>query len=158
MTNSVPTRRASDVVPRREGRARLARNGHPNPPGSQLGLRRITPKNHRYRASRPQLDRWVKVPRRRWGPVAGRLLSAAVAVGDRHAAVLAEGLGGDARAERALAALVFGHVRSEEHTSELQSLMRISYAVFCLKKKTTQNEQNIEIRNQVPEQSKHMHT
>src|SRR3546814_9519226 len=29
------------------------------------------------------------------------------------------------------------HRRSEEHTSELQSLMRISYAVFCLKKKTT---------------------
>src|SRR3546814_10750632 len=29
--------------------------------------------------------------------------------------------------------------RSEEHTSELQSLMRISYAVFCLKKKTNQN-------------------
>src|SRR3546814_8358142 len=28
-------------------------------------------------------------------------------------------------------------VRSEEHTSELQSLMRISYAVFCLKKQTT---------------------
>src|SRR3546814_7290714 len=30
-------------------------------------------------------------------------------------------------------------LRSEEHTSELQSLMRISYAVFCLKKKNTQN-------------------
>src|SRR3546814_7106151 len=29
------------------------------------------------------------------------------------------------------------HWRSEEHTSELQSLMRTSYAVFCLKKKTT---------------------
>src|SRR3546814_5731513 len=29
-----------------------------------------------------------------------------------------------------------GGLRSEEHTSELQSLMRISYAVFCLKKKT----------------------
>src|SRR3546814_5235509 len=29
--------------------------------------------------------------------------------------------------------------RSEEHTSELQSLMRISYAVFCLKKKTYSN-------------------
>src|SRR3546814_7017970 len=29
------------------------------------------------------------------------------------------------------------HDRSEEHTSELQSLMRISYAVFCFKKKTT---------------------
>src|SRR3546814_3909621 len=34
--------------------------------------------------------------------------------------------------------------RSEEHTSELQSLMRISYAVFCLKKnKTTYNESKI---------------
>src|SRR3546814_6997264 len=31
-------------------------------------------------------------------------------------------------------------LRSEEHTSELQSLMRISYAVFCLKKKTKQQE------------------
>src|SRR3546814_2122890 len=31
--------------------------------------------------------------------------------------------------------------RSEEHTSELQSLMRISYAVFCLKKKTTPAQQ-----------------
>src|SRR3546814_3106034 len=31
--------------------------------------------------------------------------------------------------------------RSEEHTSELQSLMRISYAVFCLKKKKRYNEQ-----------------
>src|SRR3546814_3433479 len=31
------------------------------------------------------------------------------------------------------------HRRSEEHTSELQSLMRISYAVFCLKKKKTRS-------------------
>src|SRR3546814_2131474 len=31
------------------------------------------------------------------------------------------------------------HQRSEEHTSELQSLMRISYAVFCLKKKKNRN-------------------
>src|SRR3546814_2781860 len=36
--------------------------------------------------------------------------------------------------------------RSEEHTSELQSLMRISYAVFCLKKKT-----NLRIANLVPQ-------
>src|SRR3546814_3631406 len=34
-----------------------------------------------------------------------------------------------------LAAAVGRRARSEEHTSELQSLMRISYAVFCLKKK-----------------------
>src|SRR3546814_7408739 len=35
-------------------------------------------------------------------------------------------------------AMLAQSVRSEEHTSELQSLMRISYAVFCLKKKTKQ--------------------
>src|SRR3546814_5525818 len=34
------------------------------------------------------------------------------------------------------------HIRSEEHTSELQSLMRISYAVFCLKKKNKLNRKN----------------
>src|SRR3546814_9697055 len=33
-------------------------------------------------------------------------------------------------------------IRSEEHTSELQSLMRISYAVFCLKKKKTLRHKN----------------
>src|SRR3546814_5411754 len=33
-----------------------------------------------------------------------------------------------------------GQARSEEHTSELQSIMRISYAVFCLKKKKTTNQ------------------
>src|SRR3546814_8916680 len=33
-------------------------------------------------------------------------------------------------------------LRSEEHTSELQSLMRISYAVFCLKKKTKKTQYN----------------
>src|SRR3546814_3174343 len=37
----------------------------------------------------------------------------------------------------ALAELPDFHFRSEEHTSELQSLMRISYAVFCLKQKNT---------------------
>src|SRR3546814_3319488 len=43
---------------------------------------------------------------------------------------------GKARAQRALATdAKRGSGRSEEHTSELQSLMRISYAVFCLKKK-----------------------
>src|SRR3546814_2623897 len=44
----------------------------------------------------------------------------------------------------------FGHgraasARSEEHTSELQSLMRISYAVFCLKKKKLQKERQVTI-------------
>src|SRR3546814_10519111 len=39
-------------------------------------------------------------------------------------------------------------IRSEEHTSELQSLMRISYAVFCLKKKKT-NRKNTNHRKQL---------
>src|SRR3546814_4267949 len=39
-------------------------------------------------------------------------------------------------------------VRSEEHTSELQSLMRISYAVFCLKKKKNKTKNQTNIRNQ----------
>src|SRR3546814_8583505 len=38
--------------------------------------------------------------------------------------------------------------RSEEHTSELQSLMRISYAVFCLKNKRTTEEDKKKIENQ----------
>src|SRR3546814_4584141 len=38
--------------------------------------------------------------------------------------------------------------RSEEHTSELQSLMRISYAVFCLKKKKKQINVHVKIQNQ----------
>src|SRR3546814_8782227 len=58
-----------------------------------------------------------------------------------HAGARASGLAGTRTARNALAcrrlrrALRHLPLRSEEHTSELQSLMRISYAVFCLKKK-----------------------
>src|SRR3546814_5914484 len=41
-----------------------------------------------------------------------------------------------------------GSGRSEEHTSELQSLMRISYAVFCLKKKNNKKQQKTQIQTQ----------
>src|SRR3546814_3591785 len=61
-------------------------------------------------ASRTAQPGWFNAPVPAFGPLDARLL----VVG------LAPGLKG----------------RSEEHTSELQSLMRISYAVFCLKKKT----------------------
>src|SRR3546814_9113350 len=40
-----------------------------------------------------------------------------------------------------MAAFIEKRARSEEHTSELQSLMRISSAVFCLKKKTTEKQE-----------------
>src|SRR3546814_5166298 len=58
--------------------------------------------------------------------------------GKQHLAVI-DDAGAIDEVER-LADIMVGdqHARSEEHTSELQSLMRISYAVFCLKKKTTQ--------------------
>src|SRR3546814_2714946 len=55
------------------------------------------------------------------------------------AAALAAGMavGGNAAAQETRR--ITHELRSEEHTSELQSLMRISYAVFCLKKKKTNN-------------------
>src|SRR3546814_3591449 len=45
-------------------------------------------------------------------------------------------------------------IRSEEHTSELQSLMRISYAVFCLKKKnnTKNHKKKVNINNKIQSQ------
>src|SRR3546814_4067070 len=57
------------------------------------------------------------------------------AIGDLDDDVVRAGLaaGDRQRLERTIGGV--GAIRSEEHTSELQSLMRISYAVFCLKKK-----------------------
>src|SRR3546814_10329227 len=49
-----------------------------------------------------------------------------------------------ARPGRVCPAKVRAVTRSEEHTSELQSLMRISYAVFCLKKKKRNTKNNIQ--------------
>src|SRR3546814_7057682 len=63
-----------------------------------------------------------------------------------EAAVDREGAGDVGRVAADLGAGVDQHqvaIRSEEHTSELQSLMRISYAVFCLKKKKKQKKPHI---------------
>src|SRR3546814_5234556 len=48
--------------------------------------------------------------------------------------------------------------RSEEHTSELQSLMRISYAVFCLKKKKKQTINKQKVKNNVNKRKKTLST
>src|SRR3546814_8497153 len=48
--------------------------------------------------------------------------------------------------------------RSEEHTSELRSLMRISYAVFCLKKKNKKHDQVHKNTNNKTELKKNKHT
>src|SRR3546814_6252021 len=64
--------------------------------------------------------------------------------------------GGAAAAPRRGASCGLGHHRrSEEHTSELQSLMRISYAVFCLKKKKQKEDQTQAYQEQ---QRQHRHT
>src|SRR3546814_6676898 len=79
------------------------------------------------------------------------LLEAAIGVQPRHfifvfvghqleqAARQRHGQPRRARRRRQFALALRHAIRSEEHTSELQSLMRISYAVFCLKKKKTTN-------------------
>src|SRR3546814_1114041 len=61
------------------------------------------------------------------------------AAADRHRRRLVAAVVGQHRIEHRRLAVVVLRVRSEEHTSELQSLMRISYAVFCLKKKKQTN-------------------
>src|SRR3546814_9735022 len=56
-------------------------------------------------------------------------------------------LGNDALAGRTVTEKHHGNPRSEEHTSELQSIMRISYAVFCLKKKKKTRQKEREKHN-----------
>src|SRR3546814_9121938 len=69
----------------------------------------------------------------RWG--AARSLSVTVAFGPDRAVSVSRRLIDIGPACECGAGIFFIEPRSEEHTSELQSLMRISYAVFCLKKK-----------------------
>src|SRR3546814_6797524 len=71
---------------------------------------------------------------------ASRERSVGLGVMGFHSFLQARGLPFDGAMAKSSNLRIFKHIRaqrSEEHTSELQSLMRISYAVFCLKKKTT---------------------
>src|SRR3546814_7412642 len=68
-----------------------------------------------------------------------RLARIIVGIGQIHAVLSLHHALAHAHRKRTLAANGLHHGRSEEHTSELQSLMRISYAVFCLKKKKKTN-------------------
>src|SRR3546814_8079377 len=76
----------------------------------------------------------------------GKILGISQLTVKRHMLLAREQLNVTKRIQIAMRALFDGQIalsRSEEHTSELQSLMRISYAVFCLKKK----KQSIKIEN-----------
>src|SRR3546814_2666207 len=60
-----------------------------------------------------------------------------------------QGVARDPQAHRSLRSA--RPIRSEEHTSELQSLMRISYAVFCLKTKTTTKSRQHNVLHATPQ-------
>src|SRR3546814_1061052 len=122
MQHSFPTRRASDLI-RRHHELQLKRRRHPA----------------RFSGLTEAVDLAALS--------LGRATSSALASGDSDAvdvghgrAVVVVALGGESRTDALVDDLRHLHdplsvVRSEEHTSELQSLMRISYAVFCFKKK-----------------------
>src|SRR3546814_6354407 len=74
----------------------------------------------------------LRIERRDQYAIAASVLQRGEPFSDGRRAIAHRVIDDDAAAERACQ-------RSEEHTSELQSLMRISYAVFCLKKKTYNN-------------------
>src|SRR3546814_10248893 len=100
-----------------------------------------------------QVTRWCRHVLRfgcwRGGVIGGRF-DGGIRIGLRHGRLVATG--GHRRSRRIdsgrCCLVVRFHRRSEEHTSELQSLMRISYAVFCLKKK----KQNITKTNKTTKQ------
>src|SRR3546814_6795796 len=94
--------------------------------------------SHTSDSARPRME-WRR-GRNRSAPVFARSRSVPRQVEHRALVIGTEQIGaqrrtGEDRAVDLDRHIVAGLLRSEEHTSELQSLMRISYAVFCLKKK-----------------------
>src|SRR3546814_7335147 len=130
---------SSDLLRPEAGRRRPRGGTHGARPRRHPGRRRRCPEQ-RLHPHRPRPLR------------AGAVACGAGDAGRDHAAAAlvplpsVEGVVLVAHGDRAAAG---GHGRSEEHTSELQSLMRISYAVFCLKKKkkNTSNGNRTDISN-----------
>src|SRR3546814_3745819 len=138
MTHSFPTRRAAVPDPRWDGAG--VRDGRPT---VWLAVARVREKIKAVVEAKVAAEE---------SPVKKRLMSWGLAMGEKNgdAALAGKPLAGlDALQFKVADKLVLAKVRaalgpdelkwawrSEEHTSELQSLMRISYAVFCLKKKT----------------------
>src|SRR3546814_636225 len=123
----------SRSAPRIGLRSRTRRNPL-RPEGSPYRLTLLVPEAAQDHADRAADDGQFDLPAR----IADVVQIIAYLGGDapRAGGIAAADLGetGDAGAHQVPVRIV-GNVRSEEHTSELQSLMRISYAVFCLKKK-----------------------
>src|SRR3546814_4018130 len=85
-----------------------------------------------------EANRAMPAPDTRTRPAAEAIAAAAITLGIEYPSTKDE----IRRARHSLMPRALGETfaRSEEHTSELRSLMRISYAVFCLKKKNTNNQ------------------
>src|SRR3546814_8889076 len=140
MTHSFPTQRSSEL------RSLSATRPHARTWKGPRYRRHVSPSkpsHHRRGKRSPRADAYAGVPQRRSRPGVACHQSVIAAfcsikgIEILIAAVDSRGFarrGVDARADEGGKAAIF---RSEEHTSELQSLMRISYAVFCLKKKNT---------------------
>src|SRR3546814_7453190 len=103
-------------------------------------------------AAWPLVDRMFGTPRQDADTVQARLRT------PLDDALLARWNTDRTRAGAAAMIAAMDAIRSEEHTSELQSLMRISYAVFCLKKKnyTTNKHKLISCNQASPNSSIHM--
>src|SRR3546814_1215905 len=76
----------------------------------------------------------------------GRPITTMVFPGTDHGIVAFE-TGADGKRSETRYAEGYLRMRSEEHTSELQSLMRISYAVFCLKKNNKRDKQHTKVND-----------
>src|SRR3546814_5312868 len=117
-------------------RQQAARRAHPSP---RKGRGSFAPAQ--ICAKRPHHDRRSRLPRYRL-PAQDRLSDegrpAAEGTGDSRQMARGQSRSADSRKPQGPRA-VHPPRRSEEHTSELQSLMRTSYAVFCLQKKTSTN-------------------
>src|SRR3546814_2472318 len=83
-----------------------------------------------------QLVDWAETHARGTGGGTDRIFAGKLTIDGAERSVSGRGNG---LMSSVIAALAESGGRSEEHTSELQSLMRISYAVFCLKKKKNKN-------------------
>src|SRR3546814_1441726 len=110
--------------------------------GEPLGLGEIDPsiieraprKFARDRSPQPRHRRKRRLDRRDHGPAAMQVQFGEILTGRGRRT-------GKPQDQRVIERRAIGIFRSEEHTSELQSLMRNSYAVFCLKKKKNNNKQ-----------------
>src|SRR3546814_5248702 len=148
MTSPFPTRRSSDLATQREVRDRVASAfiGHPKVRDLRSHVGHVLHAQILQRITRESRDRRRYVNQTLLSFLSGdndfnsRAIGLPLRQGGRNAEKRRNHGAGEPKGHAPNAPSIVHIVhRSEEHTSELQSLMRISYAVFCLKKKKIKN-------------------